>query len=225
MNRAKTILAEGGALLSVNPGGTALPVIDAAAKAGADVLFIDCERSAVSVEGAYAMARAARAAGLVSVLRSHSREIADLVRYLDCGVDGIVLPQVETAKQASDLLAVARYATRGREAELLLIPQIETVAAVDALDEILAVPGVDLFLIGPNDLAHSMGFLGDTSRPELIRTVDEVAARIRAAGLRFGLPVNASNIGDWTGKGAQFLFTTLEQLLGLGVATLRKAAA
>ena len=158
----------------------------------------------------------------------HGRNIYNkikFVRYLDCGVDGIVLPQVENAKQAADLVAVARYATRGREAELLLIPQIETVAAVEALDDILSVTGVDLFLIGPNDLAHSMGFLGDTSRPELIRTVDDVAARIRAKGLRFGLPVNAGNVADWTGKGAQFLFTTLEQLLGLAVANLRKATA
>lgn len=224
MNSAKNKLAEGRALLAVNPLGVALPVVDAIGRHGADVLFIDCERTAVSVEGAYAMARAAKAAGVTPVIRSHSRETADLVRYFDCGAEGIILPQVETPEEAANLVAVARYATRGKEAEQLLIAQIETVGAVARLDAILDTPGIDLFLVGPNDLAHSMGFLGDTSRPEVVKAVDETTARIRARGLRFGLPVTAASAAGWRAKGAQFLFTTVEQLIGTGIAAVRKDA-
>ncbi len=225
MNKAKAKLADGGALLAVNPLGVALPVVDAIGKHGADVLFIDCERTAVSVEGAYLMARAAKAAGVTSVLRSHSRETAELVRYIDCGVEGIILPMVETPEECAALVATARYATRGKEAELLLIAQIETVAAVERLEAILDTPGIDLFLVGPNDLAHSMGFLGDTSRPELIASVDRVTSRIKERGLRFGLPVTAATAADWTARGAQFLFTTVDQLIGTGIAAVRKGTA
>ena len=222
MNAAKEKLAQGRALLAVNPLGTALPVVDAIGKHGADVLFIDCERTAVSVEGAYLMARAAKAAGVTSVIRSHSRETADLVRYFDCGAEGLILPQVETREEAAALVAAARYATRGKESDQLLIAQIETVGGVERLDTILETPGIDLFLVGPNDLAHSMGFLGDTSRPEVVEAVDAVTARIRARGLRFGLPVTAASAAGWRAKGAQFLFTTVEQLIGTGIAAVRK---
>ncbi|WP_029005412.1 HpcH/HpaI aldolase family protein [Azorhizobium doebereinerae] len=221
--RAKTAIQQGRAVLAVNPGGVALPAVEALAACGADCLFIDCERTAVSVESIPALARAAQACGMSAVVRVMGKDPAQIIRALDCGVDGIVLPQAESADDCHMLVAAARAATRGREGELLLIAQIESVAAHQRLEAMAAVPGVDLFLIGPNDLAHAMGFLGDTARPELKAAVDDIMARLAALGRPFGLPATTASAPDLVARGATFLYATLEGLLRPGVAALRGA--
>lgn len=222
---AKTKLAAGAPVIAVNPGGASLPAADMLARLGADCLFIDCERTAISVDSVPALARAAQAGGISALVRSESRDPAILTRYLDCGIDGLVLPQVESRAECDMLVATARAATRGRERELLLVAQIESTRGIAALDAIATAPGIDLCLIGPNDLAHSMGYLGDTSRPELIEAVRECAGRLRALGRAFGLPCTAATIGEWRHRGAAFFYTTLEGLLAPSLADLRKAIA
>lgn len=222
---AKARLQAGGTVIAVNPGGVSVPAADMLARLGADCLFIDCERTAVSVDAVPAMARAAQAGGISAIVRSESRDPAILTRYLDCGIDGLVLPQVESAAECAMLVATARAATKGREDQLLLIAQIESVGGIAALDDIATAPGIDLVLIGPNDLAHSMGFLGDTSRPELKQAVDDCAARLVAHGKAFGLPVTAATIAAWRGKGASFFYTSLEGLLAPSLSALKGALA
>lgn len=224
-NHAKARLRAGGTVIAVNPGGVSVPAADMLARLGADCLFIDCERTAVSVDAVPAMARAAQAGGISAIVRSESRDPAILMRYFDCGIDGLVLPQVESRAECDMLVATARAATKGREDDLLLIAQIESVGGIAALDAIATAPGIDLILIGPNDLAHSMGFLGDTSRPELRQAVDACAAALVTHGKPFGLPVTAATIADWRRKGASIFYTTLEGLLAPSLADLRKAIA
>jgi 4-hydroxy-2-oxoheptanedioate aldolase len=87
------------------------------------------------------------------------------------------------------------------------------VRGIERADEIIAVPGIDVILIGPNDLSHSMGFAGDTSRDELKQAVDALAAKLRAANRAFGLPVSAAGAQEWVAKGATFLYHPMEWLL------------
>lgn len=225
MNRhAKNAIEAGRPVIAVNPGGYSMPVVDALAASGADCLFIDCERTAISVESVPMMARAAQAHGLSAIVRSYSKEAATLTRYFDCGIDGLVLPQVESAEECARLRAIARAATKGREGTLLLIAQIESVEGHRRLDEIAGAPGIDLILVGPNDLAHSMGYLGDTSRPEVIAAVDDITTRLAAKNVPYGLPVTQATAGFWVGRGARFLYTTVEQLLKPALGALRTAA-
>lgn len=223
--RAKTAIEAGKPVIAVNPGGYAPPVVDAIAANGADCLFIDCERTAVSLESVPLLARAAQAHGLSAIVRSPSRDAAILTRYFDCGIDGLVLPQVESAEQCQSLRAIARAATRGREGTLLLVAQIESVEGHRRLDEIAGAPGIDLILVGPNDLAHSMGYLGDTERPEVIAAVEDITERLAARGTAFGLPVTTQNVAHWVGRGARFLYTSLDTLLKPSLAALRAASA
>ena len=218
---SKAKLAAGGALLSVNPGGANLTAVDMIARLGADVIFIDAERSVMGIESVHAMARAAQAHGLAAVVRTPSREPGEWVRYFDCGINGLVLPQVEHASDCARLVETARYATKGREADLLLIAQIESVAGVAELDAIAGSAGIDLILVGPNDLAHSMGYLGDTTEPKVVAEVAHLTQRLHSLGVPFGLPVNVHNARDWQSRGAQFLFTTLDQHLGVGIKALQ----
>jgi 4-hydroxy-2-oxoheptanedioate aldolase len=222
---AKARLTAGLTVITVNPGGVSVPAADMLARLGADCLFIDCERTAISVDAVPAMARAAQAGGISAIVRSESRDPAILTRYLDCGIDGLVLPQVESAEECAMLVSTARAATKGREGDLLLIAQIESVGGIAALDAIATAPGIDVVLLGPNDLAHSMGFLGDTARPELRQAVETCATRLIAHGKPFGLPVTAGTIADWRHKGARFFYTSLEGLLAPALADLRTAIA
>ncbi len=211
-------------VFAVNPGGMAPPVADALAGHGGVALFIDCERTALGVSEAAAMARAARARGLPCLLRTESAEAAILTRYLDCGIDGIVVPNVETADDCAALVRTRdlHAATAPRTA---LVVQVESVAGRAGTAGIAAAPGVDAVLIGPNDLAASMGLPGQPGHPEVRAAVDEIAATLSAAGRPFGLPVDAASARDWAARGARLFYLALSQLLGAGLAPLRSALA
>ncbi len=222
--RAKTAIEAGKPVIAVNPGGFALPAVDAIAACGADCLFIDCERTAVSIESVPMLARAAQAHGMSAIVRSYSKDAATLTRYFDCGIDGLVLPNVEAPEECARLRAIARAATKGREGTLLLIAQIESVEGHKRLDEIAGAPGIDLILVGPNDLAHSMGYLGDPARPEVVAALDDITSRLAAASVPYGLPATAETAGYWTKRGARFFYTSLENLLRPSLQALRAAA-
>ncbi|WP_108484901.1 aldolase/citrate lyase family protein [Oceaniglobus ichthyenteri] len=114
-------------LCAVNPGGAGLAVGDALARIADSALFIDCERTAIGITQAAHMARAARAAGLATLLRTESVAPGSIIRYLDCGVDALVVPQVESGAQCAALAQLfdVHAATAPRTA---LIAQIESVA-------------------------------------------------------------------------------------------------
>lgn len=210
-------------LIAVNPGGVAPCVADALSGQDNMALFIDCERTAVGLSDAAAMARAARANGLLSILRTESADPAIVTRYLDCRIDAIVLPQMESA---ADCAAVRRvldiHAATARSTGF--IAQIESVAGHRALDEIATAPGIDAILIGPNDLAASMGLAGQPQHPDVMAAVHDIAARVQAHGKAFGLPVRAATAGDWARRGARLFYTALGQFLGDGITRLREAA-
>ena len=154
-----------------------------------------------------------RSHGTAAIVRSHSAQPEDLIRYLDRKIDGIVLPKVESASQAEMLVDTVRYVCGSQAADKIVIAQIESTEGVRQMESISDVAGIDLFLLGPNDLSHSMGFAGDLSRPELKATMDDLAARLRAKGCAFGLPVRAEHMAEWIGKGATFLYHPLDWLI------------
>lgn len=225
IGRVKERIAAGKPAIVVNPGGVALPVVDLLGRLGADGLFIDCERTAISIDSVPMLARAAQANGLSAILRSPSKDPAYLIRYFDCGIDGLVLPQVETVAECESLVQAARAATKGREQDKLLVAQIESVAGTERLDAIAGAPGIDLLLIGPNDLAHSMGFLGDTSRHELQSAVMGIVERLSKHQKPFGLPVSLDSAATWIGRGATFLYVPLESLVAPSLQRLKSELA
>ena len=212
-SRAKIRIAAGQPVISVNPGGVAIDLAGVLGQMGADVLFIDCERTAIGIESVGPMARAAQIHGTAAVVRSHTADPADMVRILDRGVDGIVVPKVESAAQASVIVETVQYVCGARASEKIVIAQIESVPGVERVSEIVSVAGIDLFLIGPYDLSHSMGFAGDITRPEVVAAVDHVVDVMKTSGRAFGLPVRHDNARQWVDRGAVFLYHTVEWLL------------
>lgn len=224
-SRFLTLLGRGAAIWAVNPGGASLEVVDGLARAGAACLFIDCERTAVNIESVTALTRCGHSHGMAVLLRSESMQPEILVRYLDRGIDGIVVPHTETVEQLQAIGDVVIYATRGRPEKVFAIAQIESKAAVDNVAALAASTSVNGFLIGPNDLSHSMGFAGDTQRPEVAAAIDGVVAALQEQGRAWGLPAAADTGRCWAERGAQFLYGTLEQILKAGYGPMAAAVA
>ncbi|TKD21941.1 4-hydroxy-2-oxo-heptane-1,7-dioate aldolase [Rhodobacter capsulatus] len=142
-------------------------------------------------------------------VRPAANDAVLIKRMLDAGAQTLLIPMVNTAEEARAAVAATRYppegirgvsgltrATRfgriegymaGAAEEICVIAQIETGAAVDALESIAAVPGIDALFVGPADLAASLGYGADQAHPDLRATVIDTLGRIRAAGKPAGL--------------------------------------
>src|SRR5690349_15484932 len=152
--------------------------------AGFDALIIDHEHSPGGIETAVHQMRAIRAAGDAAILaRLGGNDDAAIKRLLDCGAEGLLLPNVESAAQARDFVAACHYPPRGRRGthlsvsraaawgfeseaylrdsgKLFLAAMIESAAGVRAIPEISRVDGLTMLFIGPGDLAGSIDRMG-----------------------------------------------------------------
>jgi len=175
-------------------------------KAGFEWLVVDLEHSTISIEQAGELIRTIDLAGAVPLVRLTSNDINQIKRVMDAGASGIVVPNVNSPKEAKDAVAATRYAPLGRRGVGLaraqkygpgfmeyldwqrdgpvVIVQIEHQLALAHLEDIFAVPGVDGFIIGPYDLSCSMGMPGEFQRPEFIAAMQ----CILKAGLKARCP-------------------------------------
>jgi 2-keto-3-deoxy-L-rhamnonate aldolase RhmA len=213
-------LRDGQTVVAVNIGGRNPDVMGVLARGGAHIAFVDCERTGIGLDAATDLIRAARVAGLSPMVRSWSRDPAVLVQYLDREADGLIIPHIDTAAQAADAVEVVRYACGEQARDKSVIVQIETGLAVENIDDILGVAGIDAFLIGPNDLAYSLTGRRGVTTPEVTAAIDTVSARLRAAGLRFGMPANWQQLAQFQGRGATLLYFPIEWLLERSLAEL-----
>lgn len=180
------------------------------ALAGFDVLIIDQEHGPGDLLNAIGLMQAARAGDAPCLMRLASHDPNLIKRALDTGVDGLMLPMVETREQAEAIVAAcrmppagfrgiapgsvraARYGL-GRAAfiadggrDVYLICQVETARTLPAIPAIAAVDGVDMLFIGRNDLASSIGRAGDLAHPDARAQQADAEARIKATGKALG---------------------------------------
>ena len=158
-------------------------------------------------------------------------------QVLDAGAQTLLIPMVESAAEARDLVRAMRYppdGIRGSGAalarashfadipdyiatandQMCLLVQVETRAGIDALDEILAVDGVDGVFIGPSDLAADMGHMGDASQADVAEVIEDALARIRAAGRAAGiLALDDATIRRYRDWGANFLAVGIDVVM------------
>jgi 4-hydroxy-2-oxoheptanedioate aldolase len=182
VNRAKDKLRGGGIVKVFNPNFWSPALVEHAGTLGFDVAFIDCEHGSAGFETAEALARAARAAGMTSILRPWTSEPGLVTRFLDCGVGGIQFPHVENAQAAREAVRIVRGARGPAGACTLVTVMIESAAAATNVREIAAVEGIDAVVIGLADLAASLGHPGGNQRPEVRRAVERIIEDIAGAG-------------------------------------------
>lgn len=205
-NTTKRKLREGKTVFGIFIPFAAPDVVELCGLAGFDFIIIDAEHGPLDVSVCEELVRAAEVVGVTPLVRIPTSEPSAILRLLDMGAQGIMVPHVsskEAAQRAVDLVKYPPIGTRGmgsmraaaygqrvhrREwvrhsnAETLVIAMLEDVEGVENLPEILTVPHIDAFEIGTGDLSLSMGFPGETSRPEVQAAVDRIVSKVLAAG-------------------------------------------
>lgn len=219
----KQRLASGQPVFAVNPGGRNADTIASLARHGAHAAFIDCERSGIALDGAAESLFAARAAGLPTLVRTHSADQAEMVRFLDRGADGLVVPHCNSAADAAAAVEVMRYACGTAAAGKTLIVQIETRDAVRDLEAIAAVQGVDAYLIGPNDLAWDVCGERGAKNEQMTRIVDDICRRLGQLDKRYGMPGPMAELSQFKGRGCSLVYYAMDWLIAAGMRELKAA--
>ncbi|MGR8927121.1 HpcH/HpaI aldolase family protein (plasmid) [Rhizobium leguminosarum] len=194
---------------------------------GADSVFVDCEHGTWSFDDVRMTAQIVRSVGGAAIVRPHSHERPIIIRYLNAGADGIMVPMVDTAEQARAIVDAVRYALPSDFDKRLVVAMIETVDAIDNLDEMLKVDGIDVFFIGPGDLSQNMGYPPappfGKPRPEAVMDKVSVAVdKIREAGRVAGTLVTTDELPHWLQKGVQFFYIHTDPFLRRGIAGIRQ---
>ncbi|HSN39768.1 MAG TPA: aldolase/citrate lyase family protein [Burkholderiales bacterium] len=211
-NHAKRRLAAGE--LSLGLGLRQARTVDTAMIARAcdfDWLFIDMEHSAMDVDTAAQIAVAALGAGITPLVRVPGHEHHHATRLLDAGAQGIVVPHVDTVEEAERVVSCCKYpplghrsvagaqpqlgfraapvaeATRLVNEEVLVVVMLETPQAIADADAIAAVKGVDVLLIGTNDLCAEMGIPGQFADARVEAAYQKVIAACRSHGKHPGM--------------------------------------
>jgi 4-hydroxy-2-oxoheptanedioate aldolase len=206
-NRFKTALSSGLAQIGLWTSFADAYAIEIVASAGFDWLLIDAEHGPNDVRSVLRQLQTVAAYPSEPVVRLPVGDPVLIKQYLDTGAHTLLIPMVESAEQARQLVSATRYAPHGirgvasarasrwggigdyfRFANDLvcLLLQVETVKGLENLDEIL-IDGVDGMFIGPSDLAASLGHLGNPGHPDVVLAIEDAIARIRASGKAAGI--------------------------------------
>jgi 4-hydroxy-2-oxoheptanedioate aldolase len=184
--------------------------VEMIALAGFDFVLLDAEHGPIDPGTAYPMILAAEAHGVPAFARIGQQDKQVILKFLDLGIAGVMVPQVNTAAQAEAAIAATKYFPRGNRGiansrsfeygmrqslselapvhndRILTMIQFEHIDTVAEIDAILAVPDLDVLFIGPNDLAQSMGLAGFPGHADVTKIADDVIARAQARGIKLG---------------------------------------
>jgi 4-hydroxy-2-oxoheptanedioate aldolase len=190
-----------------------------AAGSGLDVVLIDAEHSPNSLESILAQLQAVAAYPVTPLVRPPFGDPVAIKQYLDIGVQNLLIPMVDSAEQAEAMVRAVRYPPQGirgvgsalarasrwnrvdgyladAASTISLFVQIESAAAVEHVEEIAAVEGVDGILVGPADLAASMGLIGQQEHPDVIAGVMRSITAAQSAGKPTGVNAFAPAVAD-----------------------------
>jgi len=195
-----------------------LAVAEIMAKAGFDWLVVDLEHSVISIDVAGDLIRTIDLCGVTPLVRLTSNNSDQIKRVMDAGAHGIVVPSVNSADDAKNAVAATRYGPEGfRGVGLaraqgygvnfqqylkwqhngpIVIVMIEHQTAIKNLNEILSVPGVDGFIIGPYDLSCSMGIPGEFNNPIFIDAIKHIREVGELMGCPTGLHIVEPDINE-----------------------------
>ncbi len=213
-------------------------IVEMAAHLGFHWVLIDCEHGAIDVQQVEILAMAAAAAGITAVARPLSKDPGDILRVMDRGVSGVQVPHVNGAADARAAVQAVKYHPLGRRGlgagtrsarygigpsmreyvedanrDTLVCVQVEDPEGLENLEELVAVPQVDVFFVGPSDLSNALGFPGQPDAPAVREAIDAALSRITAAGRTAGMPCSTGNVEEVLRRGVLYTYTHLHRLL------------
>ncbi len=200
------------------------------ASVGYDFVLIDMEHGNYNMETIADLIRGAKSAGIAPIIRVPHLETFFISRVLDAGAEGIMVPMTSTRQQAEAIVRYSKYTPIGQRGfgtqtgqtdykplkaldfmkeaneNTLIIAQIETKEAIQNVDAILSVEGIDVGLIGPNDLSISMGIPDQLGSEVLAQAIEKVVETAKKKGKATGIHIgNTELVRKWRAKGMTVL--------------------
>ena len=230
MNHVKDLLKAG--QTAIGTTASAASETRFLANSGLDFLLFDTQHSTDDIKGLARAVAATRGATAAPIVRVGDLRPDQICYALDIGAKGIVVPMVNTPAEAADMVQWCKYPFEGVRSsagmrgewgefqsyreymdavneQLLIVPMIETREALDAIDDILAVPGIDVLLVGPSDLSINLDVPLDYANPTYHAALDKIGAACQKAGVAAGMFFVPPGIEPQTLMDKGFRFFTL----------------
>lgn len=204
--------------------------LEMAARLGFRVIWIEMEHGFISFAQAADLCRMAKGTGLLAMIRVADTRRENVMKAAECGPDMIDVPMVETPEMVQELQQSARFPPEGNRGffsvsraleyglvdsiageqmrlnkELCLMIQIETAAAVDRIDELCAIPDVEIF-IGPSDLSASLGVPGQLGHPKVLEAAKRIIAAAHRNHKMVAVGAGPAEFGFYAEQGVDLLF-------------------
>ena len=243
VNKTKEKL-KNGEIVTVISGLQSSDNIDFLGPMGFDAAWIEMEHGSVDWDSLGDMTRACDLWQMASITRVNSNDPGLITRTLDRGSMGIVVPHVNSYEAAEQAAQSTKYAPLGYRGmcggrqsfgvgdyfhlandQTMVVVLLEEIEALSNLEEILTVPGIDVFFVAPSDLSQTMGHIGDAGHPDVLEAIDEAIAKITGAGKVAGTLVNDENLDAYAKKGVQFMMTSWNGWVAKGAAEFVNKAA
>jgi len=205
-NTTKNKLQKGESVYGLFCTISAPAIVEMAGLLGFDFVIIDAEHGPMDLETCEHMIRAADSVGITPIVRVAVNLRQNILRYLDAGALGVMLPMVNTREEAHAVVESVKYPPMGRRGlagvransyalnqgladyvkdanrETLVMTQVETMDAVRNIGDMAKVEGLDVLFVGPTDLSASMGYPGQADQPQVRETITKLAHEIAAGG-------------------------------------------
>ncbi|MQF94082.1 MAG: 2-dehydro-3-deoxyglucarate aldolase, partial [SAR202 cluster bacterium] len=213
-------------------------VVEMLGALGYDWVLIDNEHGSITVDNSENMIRAAELTGIAPIVRPIGNELEFICPFLDRGAWGVQVPHVNTAEEAENAVSAVKYypmGTRGifsrsrpagygfsgstadyadqANKNTLVCLMLEEVEAIENLEEMLEVEGVDVFFIGSGDLSQSMGYVGQQTHPEVQEVMERGVKLIRDAGKFAGVSCPDNLVPKYLDLGVQYFHGTVQTLI------------
>lgn len=249
VNTVKQNLKNGKTVYGIFHSSDSPEIVEMLGNAGYDFIVLDAEHGTITPSTCENLIRAAECSGTVPIIRIPGHERQNILKSLDRGAKGILVPMVNTQKEALQIIHYAKYEPAGfrglsyshragqyggvedkdayrkfANENTLTILQIETKEAVENLDEILEVNDFDIAFIGPSDLSQSYGITGQVNNEKFQGIIKEAVRKITKSGHTAGiLAGNLEAANMWKENGVRFIAFAAPSILQKAIKTHAQA--
>jgi len=205
-NELKAKLKRGEVTFGVTVGLGFLEVSEALGNLGLDYLTFDMQHTSLEAETTQAMIQGISYSSTVPIVRVVSNDLGHINKGLDIGGYGVIVPLVNSREDAVKAVRASKYAPEGirswgprrqalrdaeyartANAEVMVIPQVETELALENIEEIVTTDGIEAIFLGPNDLSMSLGVFGQFDNPKFLKAVEKIVSACEAHDVSPGL--------------------------------------
>ncbi len=239
-NRLKKVLSEGQVVFGGCAQIPSVPLVEIMGRAGYDFVVIDTEHGLYDMQAAGELVRAAQGADLTPLVRVLKNDKALIMKALDLGAQGVVVPHVSQKGEAARAVEACEYGGTGRGAcpliraadyglsdwkiyqeearrNILLLLIIEDLEGARNIEEIVSVNGVDAVWLGPFDMSVSAGYQGNLEHPAIEKELDRIIAACKERGVwvmhAFPCEANAKEVDRWVRKGVRLVVHSTDSFI------------